>query len=453
MGPMTKGSNLPYRRLCVELGARVTVSEMTVARRLKQKRRSEFALIRRAADEPCFGVQLAGTNPEEMAWAAALVESRGADFVDVNLGCPIDHFTRKGLGAALSRQPARVGRIVGAMVKAVERAPVTVKIRLGWNDKDRNYLEVARAAVDAGAQAVFVHGRTRDARYRHAAEWDAIAEVAAALPVPVIGNGDLLFGHEIAAARERAGCAGVMVARGALIKPWIFREALDGYRDVSAEERLAVLPPLCGSRARALGRRRARPLARDASSSCGTSAFWCRYAPRRARRLVSDDAGARGDARRHDTPRRPAGAHRRGRTRVARRPAARARRADREDAPPAGLGSARGYASKLRDDASVTHCGAACLQKRPSPEECLTGQLSSRERAEPRRDSGLQAQRQQNNIPQSTFPARTTLPRRRACARCEITAVQKRIPPRRTWRARDTPGRRLRFALSRDIRG
>src|SRR3954451_24697073 len=229
MGPITKGSNLPYRRLCVELSARVTVSEMTVARRLKQKRRAEFALIRRASDEPCFAVQLAGTNPEEMGWAAALVESRGADFVDVNLGCPIDHFTRKGLGAALSRQPARVGRIVAAMAGAVSHAPVTVKIRLGWDDKHRNYLDVARAAVDAGAQAVFVHGRTRDARYRHAAEWDAIGEVAAALQVPVVGNGDILFPHDVLDAFAKSGCAGVMVARGALIKPWLFREVHDGY--------------------------------------------------------------------------------------------------------------------------------------------------------------------------------------------------------------------------------
>ena len=160
MGPMTKGSNLPYRRLCTELGARVLVSEMTVARRLKQKRRSEFALIRRFPGEPCFGVQLAGTNPEEMGWAAALVASRGADFVDLNLGCPIDHFTRKGLGAALARQPSRVGRIVSAMARGAEAVPVTVKIRLGWNDEMRNYLDVARAAVDAGAAAVFVHGRT-----------------------------------------------------------------------------------------------------------------------------------------------------------------------------------------------------------------------------------------------------------------------------------------------------
>ena len=108
MAPMTKGSNLPYRRLCQELGARVTMSEMTVARRLKQKRRGEFALIRRAPDERFFGVQLAGNKPDEMAWAAELVESRGADLVDVNLGCPIDYFTSKGLGAALAREPRRV---------------------------------------------------------------------------------------------------------------------------------------------------------------------------------------------------------------------------------------------------------------------------------------------------------------------------------------------------------
>src|SRR3954468_6902568 len=235
MGPMTKGSNLPYRRLCTELGARVLVSEMTVARRLKQKRRSEFALIRRFPGEPCFGVQLAGTNPEEMGWAAALVASRGADFVDLNLGCPIDHFTRKGLGAALARQPSRVGRIVGAMARGAEAVPVTVKIRLGWNDEMRNYLDVARAAVDAGAAAVFVHGRTRNARYRHAAEWDAIGDVAAALPVPVVGNGDILFPHDVQAALAKSACAGVMVARGALIKPWLFREVHDGYRDVPAE--------------------------------------------------------------------------------------------------------------------------------------------------------------------------------------------------------------------------
>jgi tRNA-dihydrouridine synthase 3 len=212
---------------------------MVVARRLKQRRRGEFALIRRAPDEPCFGVQLAGNQPDEMAWAAMLAESRGADFVDVNLGCPIDHFTRKGLGAALGRQPTRVRRIVEAMRRAVT-VPVTVKIRLGWNATNRNYLDLARAAVDGGAAAMTVHGRTREARYRHPADWNAIAEVAAAVNVPVIGNGDLLFAHEIRERLTSSGCAAVMTARGALIKPWIFREASEGHWDITAEERLRL---------------------------------------------------------------------------------------------------------------------------------------------------------------------------------------------------------------------
>jgi tRNA-dihydrouridine synthase 3 len=240
MGPMTKGSNLPYRRLCVELGARVTMSEMAVARRLKQKRKSEFALIRRFEGEPFFGVQLASTSPEELAWAAALVESRGADFVDLNCGCPIDHFTHKGLGASLGRQPSRLRRLVEAMKKAVRAIPVTAKIRLGWNDESRNYLEQARAIVEGGADALTVHGRTRNARYRTQADWDAIGEIAASVSIPVVGNGDVLFGHRAEALRARSGCAAVMTARAALIRPWIFREHTSGYSDLSAEARIAI---------------------------------------------------------------------------------------------------------------------------------------------------------------------------------------------------------------------
>ena len=281
MAPMTKGSNLPYRQLCVELGARVTMSEMTVARRLKQRRRGEFALIRRAPEEPFFGVQLAGNDPEEMAWAAALVEARGADLVDVNLGCPIDHFTRKGLGAALGRQPTRIRRIVSAMKAKVERVPVTVKIRLGWNDSSRNYREVAAAAVDGGADAIFVHGRTRQARYTMAADWDAIGEVAAAVGVPVVGNGDLLFPHEISAARARSGCCGVMMARGALIKPWIFREAATGYEEMSPEARLVVYRRYV-TLARAHWGEDEYATVRIREFLVWHLGFWCRYAPRRA---------------------------------------------------------------------------------------------------------------------------------------------------------------------------
>jgi len=280
MAPMTKGSNLPYRQLCRELGATILMSEMVVARRLKQRRQSEYALIRRAPDEPCFGVQLAGNRRDEVAWAAALVEARGADFVDLNLGCPIDHFTRKGLGAALARQPNRVRRIVEAMRAAV-KVPVTVKIRLGWTAEKRNYLDLARAAVDGGASAITVHGRTREARYRHPADWDAIAETASALPVPVVGNGDLLFAHDIRNRLDGSTIAAVMVARGALIKPWIFGEVTTGYRDITAEERLAIYRryvelALAHWGDDEHGRTRARGFLR------WHVGFWCRYVPRRA---------------------------------------------------------------------------------------------------------------------------------------------------------------------------
>ena len=293
MAPMTKGSNLPYRQLCVELGARVLVSEMVVARRLKQRRRGEFALIRRAPEEPCFGMQLAGNKPDELAWAAALAEARGADFIDLNLGCPIDHFTRMGLGAALGRQPARVRRIVEAMTAAVT-VPVTVKIRLGWNADHRNYLDLARAIADGGASAIGVHGRTREARYRHPADWDAIAEVAAALPIPVIGNGDLLFPHEVRDRLSSSGCAAVMTARGVLIKPWLFREATVGYWDITADERVAIYRRYVELARAHWGR---KPSADDEPSTDATFdahararlreflrwhvGFWVRYVPRR----------------------------------------------------------------------------------------------------------------------------------------------------------------------------
>jgi tRNA-dihydrouridine synthase 3 len=281
LGPMTKGSDLPYRRLCVELGARITTSEMAVARRLRQERRSEFALIRCAPDEPCFGVQLAGNDPDEMGWAAALVEQRAAAFVDLNLGCPIDAFTRKGLGAALARHPRRVTRVVEGMKRAVKAIPVTVKIRLGWSEGHRNHLEVARAAVEGGADAIIVHGRTREARYRFAADWDAVGEVVRAVPVPVVGNGDLLFPHEIEAARKRSGCAAVMVARGALIKPWIFREASHGYVDLDGEQRLAIYRRYVALALEHWGTHD-RGRAQVAQFLRWHLEFWYRYAPRGA---------------------------------------------------------------------------------------------------------------------------------------------------------------------------
>ena len=264
-------------------------------------------------------MQLAGTDAEEMGWAAALVESRGADLVDVNFGCPIDHFTRKGMGAALGRQPKRIRRIVEAMKRAVAAVPVTAKIRLGWNDADRNYLEQARAAVDGGADAVIVHGRTRDARYRQSADWEAIGEVAAAVPVPVVGNGDILFPHHISEARARSGCAAVMAGRGVLIKPWLFREAIGGYEDITPDDRLAIYRRYVDLAREHWGEDE-HGLTRVREFVAWHLGFWCRYAPRRADRHLARHADARGRRLRPLAARIAPGSRRRGGHRLARRP-------------------------------------------------------------------------------------------------------------------------------------
>ena len=226
LAPLTKGGNLPFRRLTVELGARITCGEMAVARFVLKGKRGEMALLRRADDEPAFGAQLAGRIPDEMADAARIAVERGADFVDVNLGCPIDVFCRKGLGAALMRKPRKVERIVEAIRAAID-VPLSVKMRLGYDDAKPRFLEVARACEAAGADAVTLHGRSRAQRYSRAADWDAVATLVDSVSIPVIGNGDLLTWRDVERHRDHTGCTGVMLARGALIKPWLFREIAD----------------------------------------------------------------------------------------------------------------------------------------------------------------------------------------------------------------------------------
>jgi tRNA-dihydrouridine synthase 3 len=241
LAPLTRGGNLPFRRLCVELGAEVTVSEMAVVRKLLRDRNHEFALLRRHPSEPCFGVQLADRHPDSLAEGARLAEAKGARFVDLNCGCPIDTMTRRGLGASLLQKPGRLARLVEAMAKAV-RVPVTVKLRLGYREGRENVSVLAKACEEAGAAAIAIHGRTREQRYSRAADWDAIGRAAAERSVPVVGNGDILTHYE---ARERwrgSGVASVMLGRGALIRPWLFREIREEREWLpSAEDRFGIL--------------------------------------------------------------------------------------------------------------------------------------------------------------------------------------------------------------------
>jgi tRNA-dihydrouridine synthase 3 len=241
MAPMTRGTDLPFRRLLAEWGAEVVVGEMAYAHKVVRGEGNERTLLRRHPAERSFGVQIAGKHPAVMAEAARIAEGMGADFVDVNLGCPIDDATRRGFGAALLQRPARVAAIVEAMKSAV-RVPVTVKLRLGWSSTKPTFRKIALAAERAGVDAVGLHARSRAQRYRRPADWDRVAELVDALNVPVIGNGDILTWRDAMRRLEETGCAAVMVGRWALAKPWIFREFAER-RDIlpGPEERLAVV--------------------------------------------------------------------------------------------------------------------------------------------------------------------------------------------------------------------
>ena len=234
MAPMTRGTDLPFRMLANEWGAVVCMGEMAYAHRTGGDDRGDLPLLRRHPSEAIFGVQLAGKVPEVMAEAAKVAEAHGADFVDVNLGCPIDEVTRRGFGASLLQRPSKVAAIVAAM-KAAVTVPVTIKLRLGWSEGDEAYLKVARAAVGAGVDAIALHARSRAQRYRRPAVWDHVKALAAEVSVPIIGNGDIFTWRDAKRRMEETGCAAVMVGRWALAKPWLFREF--------AEERDIELPP------------------------------------------------------------------------------------------------------------------------------------------------------------------------------------------------------------------
>jgi tRNA-dihydrouridine synthase 3 len=239
MAPMAMGGNLPYRRLCREYGAVRTCSEMVLADKLVKG--GERPLIRHHPTETDFGVQLAGKRPDVMAEAARIAVDSGARFIDLNFGCPIDLIVRRGAGAALLKRPTRLAQVVAAVRDAVD-VPLSAKLRLGYSEAKLNVVDLARRAQDAGADAVGVHGRTRSQRYRQNARWELIDEVAAAVDIPVLGNGDLLTAWDLERRRADTSVRSFLVARGALIKPWIFRELADGRPlDPSLPERWAVL--------------------------------------------------------------------------------------------------------------------------------------------------------------------------------------------------------------------
>jgi tRNA-dihydrouridine synthase B len=225
LAPMAGVSDKIFRQLCKEYGADVLTTEFVSAEGIFRRNERTREYLHFDEIERPVGVQLFGANAEHMAEAAKqVVDWVRPDFVDLNFGCPVNKVVCKNGGSALLKDCPTLASVAAAVVRAIAPMPVTGKIRIGWDADSINAVRVARILADAGIAALTVHGRTRAQGYSGAADWNVIGEVAASVPIPVIGNGDLSSAADVAKRRNETGIAGAMIGRAAMSAPWIFRD-------------------------------------------------------------------------------------------------------------------------------------------------------------------------------------------------------------------------------------
>ena len=241
LAPMAGVTNLAFRTLCREYGAGLYVSEMITARGYLLGNRLTALLASSSPDEKPRSVQVYGADPVDLGEMVKSLVDEGVDHLDINMGCPVPKVTRAGGGSAIPVKPRLLARLVRAMVQNAGDVPVTVKMRMGISDDLLTYVDAGRAAAGEGASAVGLHARTAAQLYSGEADWTAIGRLVEALDVPVLGNGDIWEAWDALRMMRETGCAGVIVGRGCLGRPWLFRELAQAFDGVEPD-----LPPRLG---------------------------------------------------------------------------------------------------------------------------------------------------------------------------------------------------------------
>jgi nifR3 family TIM-barrel protein len=243
LAPMAGVTNPPFRSLCRRFGAGLYVSEMITARALVERNAKTLELASFAPDEKVRSIQLYGVDPHYLGEATSfLVDERRVDHIDLNFGCPVRKVTRRGGGAAIPLKPNLLRRLVRAVVSRAGRVPVTIKFRIGIDDRHPTYFAAGRIAEEEGCAAVAMHARTAAQLYDGEARWDAIGELRRAVEtIPVLGNGDIWEPFDALRMMRATGCDGVVVGRGCLGRPWIFRDLVNVFEGVEPE-----VPPRFG---------------------------------------------------------------------------------------------------------------------------------------------------------------------------------------------------------------
>ena len=225
LAPMAGITDTTFRQLCKGYGADVMVSEFVSSEGIFRKNERTMEYLDFEESERPLGIQLFGGDPDHLAEAAKIVlDWKRPDFLDINFGCPVNKVVSKNGGSSILRDCPLLARIAGAIVKAVAPHPVTAKIRIGWSADTINATTTARILEDCGIQAVAVHGRTKEQGYSGEADWNVIAQVAEAVRIPVIGNGDIVTAHDVEHRKSTTRIAGIMIGRTAMQHPWVFRE-------------------------------------------------------------------------------------------------------------------------------------------------------------------------------------------------------------------------------------